>query len=126
MKLNLLKDPRIFRVGKKKISIKDFGKIVLHNDEMISFKFSKNDNYDFTKKNWGFYVSQSIRQRMKLNNFTIYLVKNITSSRFYLLAKHIDKEKEFKKYLKKEKIKIIFKFSKKNLLKIEDTFKIDT
>ena len=126
MKLNLLKDPRIFRVGKKKIPIKDFGKIVLHNDEMISFKFSKNDNYDFTKKNWGFYVSQSIRQRMKLNNFTIYLVKNITSSRFYLLAKHIDKEKEFKKYLKEEKIKIIFKFSKKNLLKVEDTFKIDT
>ena len=126
MKLNLLKKPRTFKVGEKKIPIKDFGKIVLNNDEMVSFKFSKNNNYDFTKKNWGFYISQSIMQRMKLNNFTIYLVKNVISSRFYLLAKHVDREKEFKKYLVKEKIKIIFKFSKKNLIKIEDTFKINT
>jgi len=126
MKLNLLKKPRTFKVGEKKIPIKDFGKIVLNNDEMVSFKFSKNNNYDFTKKNWGFYISQSIMQRMKLNNFTIYLVKNKISSRFYLLAKQVDQEKEFKKYLIKEKIKIIFKFSKKNLIKIEETFKINT
>ena len=126
MKLNLLKKPRTFKVGEKKIPIKDFGKIVLNNDEMVSFKFSKNNNYDFTKKNWGFYISQSIMQRMKLNNFTIYLVKNKISSRFYLLAKQVDQEKEFKKNLIKEKIKIIFKFSKKNLIKIEETFKINT
>jgi len=124
MKLNLLKIPRKFYVGKNNLLIKDFGKIYLSNDEMISFNFFKKDNYDFTKKNWGFYVSQSISQRVKLNNFTLYLVKNLMSGRFYLLAKYMNKSKQFKRYLEQEKMKVIFQFSKKNLLKIEKLFKI--
>jgi hypothetical protein len=90
----------------------------------LEFNFFKKDNYDFTKKNWGFYVSQSISQRVKLNNFTLYLVKNSISGRFYLLVKYVNKSKEFKRYLKQEKMKIIFQFSKKNLLKLEKLFKI--
>jgi hypothetical protein len=122
MRLNLLKNPRKFRVGKNKFFIKDFGKINLNNDEMVSFNFSRNNDYDFTKKNWGFYVSQSINQRVKFNNFIIYLVKNSLSGRFYLFAVSIKKNKEFKKYLNQEKTKIIFKFSKKNLSAIEKFF----
>lgn len=123
MKLSILKKPRIFRVGEKKTLLKDFGKIFLQNDEMISFNFLKKDDYDFTKKSWGFYVSQSIEQRMKSNNFTLFLVKNISSSRFYLLARYKGKESEFKNYLKQEKIKIVVEFSKKNLVKIEKSFR---
>ena len=125
MKLNLLKKPRKFHVGKNNTPMKDFGKIYLSDDEMVFFNFlKKNNNYDFTKKKWVFYASQSIGQRVKSNNFIMYLVKNLVSGRFYLFAKHTNKSKEFKRYLKEEKLKIILKFSEKNLLKIQELFKI--
>ena len=119
MKYKLYKKPRRFQVGmkKNKIFIKDLGKIFLRNNEMVSFKFNRKDEYDFTKKNFGFYISQSINNRVKNHNFEIFLVQSQITGNFFLLAINKNKKKEFNKYLFKEKIKKILKFSSKNLKK---------
>lgn len=125
MKYKFLKKPRKFQVGikKNKIYIKDFGKIFLKNNEMVSFIFDKKDEYDFTKKNFGFSISQSINNRVKNNNFEIFLVQSKITSNFFLFAISKFKKKNFRQYLFKEKYKIIVKFTCSNLKKLKKVFK---
>jgi len=125
MKYKFYKKPRKFKVGmkKNKIFIKDLGKIFLQNNEMVSFKFNMKDEYDFTKKNFGFYISQSINNRVKNHNFEIFLVQSQITGNFFLLAINKNKKKEFNTYLFKEKIKKILKFSNKNLKKLKNLHK---
>ena len=103
VKVNLRKKIRKFKVGLTNIILKDVGSIRLNNDEIITFKYGKK-NYDFGKKNWGFYISQSINSRVKKEGFKIVLVKNIYD-KYYLMA--VLNKKKFKEYCKKEKQKII-------------------
>ncbi len=104
VKINLKKKIRKFKVGlKNNITLKDVGDITLNNNEIITFKFGRK-NYDFGKKNWGFYISQSINSRVKKEGFKIALVKNIYG-RYYLMA--VSNKKKFKDYCIKEKQKII-------------------
>lgn len=113
VKLKIKKNPRIYKVGiKNDILIRDFGTIKLNNNEQITFLFGK-QKYDFTQKEWGFYISQSINERVKNENFKIVLVKN-QYSKYYLLSVSMSKIKEFRKYCKKEKQKVINWFNAKN------------
>ena len=116
MLVKIKKKPRIFNVGKKKeIKIKDMGSVSLRSNEQLTFMHNKNE-YDITKKNWGFYATPSVNDRLKKNNFHTALVKNI-HNQYYVMI--IDKEKirEFKKYLKSEKNKIVKWLSKIKLKK---------
>ena len=103
MRINKKKKPRKFLINKK-IQLKDMGNILLKNDEQITFIHGKNQEYDVCKKNWGFYISQSINSRVKKEGFKIVLVKNIYD-KYYLMA--VSDQKKFKEYCKKEKQKII-------------------
>ena len=61
MRLKIKKKPRKFTVGiNKKIKISDLGKINLKPDEQISFITESLSAHDVTRKNWGFYATQSI------------------------------------------------------------------
>ena len=71
MKILKKRKPRIFKVGfDNKISVKDFGKIYLKNHEQITF-MDDNHEYDFGKKDWGYYSTPSINGRLKNNQFSI-------------------------------------------------------
>ena len=101
VKIYLNKKVRRFKVGlKKDITLKDVGNLKLNNNELITFKFEKK-NYDFVKKNWGFYISQSINSRVKKAGFKIALVKNIYN-RFYLMAVSNNKKFFLKLIVKKK------------------------
>ena len=106
VKIKLKKKVRKFKVGlKKNIILSDTGSIDLKNNEIITFKFKK-FNYDFGKKNWGFYISQSINVRVKKEGFKIVLVKNLFN-KYYLMAVARGKKRIFLNYCEKEKQKII-------------------
>jgi hypothetical protein len=105
MKIRLNKKPRKFTVGIKKITLKDFGKIYLNNDEQLTFLKEKSE-YDIVKKSWGYYATPSVNKRLKKFNFRTFLTKNTTKLIFIMLV-HKEKMREFKTYLKDEKIKII-------------------
>ena len=96
MKTKIKKKPRLFNVNT--IKIKDYGKIKLSKNEMISFVTKSKKEYDFTAKDWGFYVSPSINGRLKKEGFKIALVKN-KLGKIFIMAVEREKTKIFKKYL---------------------------
>ena len=100
---------RKFKPSKfSKIVLKDCGKIFLNNNEQVTFSNNskKKSNYDVTKKDWGYYATPSINNRLKKNNFVSYIVRN-NSNFFYIMLVYKDKKKLFLKYLKKEELRII-------------------
>jgi hypothetical protein len=106
MKLKLRKKPRKYDVGiNKKIKISDLGKISLKPDEQISFVTKNFASHDVTRKNWGFYATQSINSRLK-KRFKTALVINPLKRIFIML---VEKKflKQFKNYCKSEDQKVL-------------------
>lgn len=105
MKINIKKKPRNFNVGLSNNTIIDCGKIFLANNELITFIKNKK-KYDFVSKDWGYYATPSINNRLKKEGYKVAVVSNLTGKKFIMV---VDKEKIkiFKKYLNQEKSKII-------------------
>ena len=106
MRLKIKKKPRKFTLGiNKKIKISDLGKINLKPDEQISFITESLSAHDVTRKNWGFYATQSINSRLK-KKFKTALVINPLKRIFIMLVER-KFLKEFKKYCKTENQKVL-------------------
>ena len=104
MKIKILKNPRLFKVNN--IEVKDFGKIKLATNEMVSFVTKSKKEYDFTAKDWGFYVTPSINGRLKKEGFAIALVKN-KLGKTYIMAVEKEKIKIFNKFCTNKKKKVL-------------------
>ncbi|MDA8851444.1 hypothetical protein N9J04_01570 [Candidatus Pelagibacter sp.] len=104
MKIKILKNPRLFKVNN--IEVKDFGKIKLATNEMVSFVTKSKKEYDFTAKDWGFYVTPSINGRLKKEGFLIALVKN-KLGKTYIMAVEKEKIKIFNKFCADQNKKIL-------------------
>ena len=106
MEIKFLKKPRIFSVNE--IEIKDYGKIKLDKNEMVSFVTKSGKEYDFISKDWGFYVTPSINGRLKKEGFKIAMVIN-KHRKIYIMAVEKEKKKTtlFKQYCAKEGLKIL-------------------
>jgi len=99
---------RSFNVGvKNDIKIKHIKNIYLNSNEQITFISKKNREYDFVKKNWGYYATPSINGRLKKFNFITYLIKNKITNKKFIFVVYKEKKHLLKKYLKKEKLEII-------------------
>ncbi len=95
------KKPREFIVGDK-ITLKDFGKIHLESDEQVTFVTDTQKEYDVCKKNWGFYATPSINNRLKKFGFKTALTKNLNSHNRYIMLVEEGKEHDFYSYLEQE------------------------
>ena len=97
MKTLFQKSPRIFTVNG--VEIKDFGKLMLESNEMISLKAENGGECDITKKEWGYYLGSSLNSRLVKEGYKTALVLNEYHKLFVML---VDKNKldEFKTYLK--------------------------
>tara|TARA_B110000971_G_scaffold221989_1_gene272287 strand:- start:735 stop:1082 length:348 start_codon:yes stop_codon:yes gene_type:complete len=103
--MRIIKKNKNFKVKNNKIN--KTGDIILKNNELVSFIENKKKNeYDIVKKNWGYYVSSSINNRLKSNNFKIALIKN-EQDKFFLCAVDSQKLDVFKNYIKKDNQKIV-------------------
>ncbi len=99
--------PRKFKVGlKNQITISDFGKIHLDEDEMISFKNNNGKEYDVVAKKWGFYATPSVNEKLKKQGFKTALVKN-ENSKYYIMIVDTTKLVDFNNYLEEEKNYIV-------------------
>ena len=98
MKFDLLDKARVFSV--KGHEIKDLGKILLDSNELITFKTSSGKNFDFVAKEWGFYATPSMNDRLKREGFKTALVVN-EIDQLFIMAVEEDKLDIFKEYLKK-------------------------
>jgi len=123
--MKLLKRNRKFTVGKlKEITLLDKGSIYLNNDENISIHHNKKINYDIAKKNWGFYPIPSINKRLKNFKLKAVLVESKNFNTYFIMLVIDNKKKilNFKKYCKKENIKIVVWLNIKNLRLIKKNF----
>lgn len=96
MKTQITNKPRVFKV--KGVRIKDYGKIYLGDDEMVSFVTKSGEECDFTAKRWGFYLGPSLNGRLSREGFKVALTVN-GEGRLYahaVLKKEIGR---FKRYL---------------------------
>lgn len=107
MKVKLKKTPRTFSVGKHgEILIKDWGKIYISDDEMISFVNPEGKEYDIVAKDWGFYATPSINGRLLDEGFKTALVKN-SFNKFYIMLVDPNKMEDFDKYLETDNQKLV-------------------
>ena len=107
MRVKIKKKPRKFKVnvGKKKIILKDIGRVYLKKNEQITFKYL-NTEYDVAKKDWGHYATPSINGRLKKFGFRTFLIKN-KKNKIYVFLVHNNKIKSFKKYCKEDNQKVL-------------------
>lgn len=101
--MKLTKVKRIFSATKK-IKIKDCGSLSLQNNEQISLKF-KSEKNDITKKNWGFYLTNSCNKTLK-KKFRTAICIGKKHKKIFVMLVHKSKITEFKKYLKEEKMSV--------------------
>ena len=107
MKLNIKKHPREFKPSKvHDIVIKDYGTILLEKNEQVTFITKGKKEYDLVKKEWGFYATPSVNDRLKKEGFKTAYVKNKNGQRYIMLV-DINKSKVFMKYLNDTKQTII-------------------
>ncbi len=104
MNVEITKTPRVFKV--EGVRIKDFGKIFLKEDEMISFKRENNKEYDFVSKEWGFYATPSVNKRLKKEGFKTAIVVN-SLNQIYINVVDDQELKSFHEYLNDSNLKIL-------------------
>ena len=104
MKIEISNNVRSFDVGDERIT--ETMMVELSHNEQIVFHDDNEFNYDFVKKDWGYYATSSINDRLKKNGFLTCLVSNKNNKIFLLVVKE-NSTNEFRYYLEKENMKII-------------------
>lgn len=97
MEHNLKEKPRKFNVAD--IEIRDYGKIFLDNDEMISLMSKNGGEVDITAKEWGFYLGSSLNGRMLNQGFKTALVIGVEYNKIFIMTVENEKVDDFKEYL---------------------------
>lgn len=108
MELKINKKPRVFS-PLKGIELKDMGAIILSDNEQLTFKTGSGKSNDVVKKEWGFYLSNSIDSNLKKQGFKTALVASCSNSppRLYINLVEVEKMEQFKKYLSDFDVKVI-------------------
>jgi hypothetical protein len=116
MKFQPKQPPREFEVGfDKKGKIRDCGTLHLDHDEQVTFVTDVGNEYDVTRKEWGFYAGPSLNGRLAGFNLRAVLVKNRVD-RFFVLLVERGMESSFERYVHDEPLKIIAWLDTKELL----------
>lgn len=103
MKTDFKDTPREFRVGADgQITIRDCGKVFLDPDEQVTFTTPQGAEYDVVRKDWGYYATPSVNDRLKRFNFKTALVRN-SKGQVYIMIVEKDRLSAFEAYLAAEK-----------------------
>lgn len=107
MKFEPRQPPREFEVGfDKKGVIRDCGTMRLAPDEQITFVTEDGNEYDVTRKDWGFYAAPSLNGRLANFDLRAVLVKN-RIDRFFVLLVQRGSEDAFMRYAEDEPLTIV-------------------
>ena len=108
--------PRTFEAGFDiKRIIKDCGMVKLSPDEQITFVTESGNEYDLTRKNFGYYATPSLNGRLKRFDMRAVLVKN-RHDQFFIILVEKGKEPLFDKYIKEEKMEVVVWMDNKDVL----------
>ena len=106
MRIKKRRKIRKFVVNKKtNLILSDVGEVSLKNNEHLTINVL-NKKHDICAMNWGLYATSSINSRLKREGFITALTKNSMNKLFIMIVDK-KKRKQFSKYCKKEKIKVV-------------------
>lgn len=97
MKFERKDPPREFAVSPE-ITLKDCGRVELAPDEQVTFA-ADGTEYDFCRKDWGYYASPSLNSRMGRLGLRPALVKSVKYGTFFLMAVVKERQADFLAYL---------------------------
>jgi SAM-dependent methyltransferase len=107
MKFDQKRPPRRFEVGAdNKVTLSHCGTVHLEPDELVTLVTAAGNEYDVTRKTWGFYATPSLNYRLLQHALRAVLVKSQTN-RFFLLLVEEGKEASFEEYLAGERLQIV-------------------
>ena len=91
------------------IDLKDMGEIELENNEQITFRIESGKTNDVVRKDWGFYLSNSLNSNLTRQGFKTALVVSFASTppRLYINLVEIEKMPVFNKYLDSVNAKVV-------------------
>jgi len=83
------------------IQLSDMGDIYLEDDEQLTFRTESGKGNDIVKKDWGFYLSNSVNSNLRKQGFKTALVVSFASGepRVYVNLVEAEKLEEFHSYL---------------------------
>ncbi len=108
MKIQLRRRPRSFSPIAD-ISLKDMGTICLADNEQLTFATKSGKTNDIVKKEWGFYLSNSLNVNLRRQGFRTALVISLASGdpRLYLNLVERSEMCSFRAYLKKYDARVL-------------------
>lgn len=109
MKVDETKPPRRFMVGiRGEVELAEVAKIYLEPEELVTFFGPQGSEHDVTRKDWGFYATQSVNYRLPTKGLRAALVKNTQGRWFVLLIEKAEERKAaFKEYCQSEQVTVV-------------------
>ena len=102
MKVIQKNPPRSFKVGKNQhIILHDMGEIQLAPNEQVTFMTEDQKEYDLCRKDWGYYATPSMNDRLKRFGFKTALVRN-SKGQIYIMIVEKEKIDLFNQYILEE------------------------
>ena len=99
--------PRRFVVGAHgDVELRDCGTLGLDPDEQISLTTEAGAEYDVTRKEWGFYATPSLNERLSSFGLRAVLVAS-SARRYFVLLVETGREPAFQRYLADEELRIV-------------------
>lgn len=121
MKYNEKKPSREFKVGRRRVTLRDCGSIDLDNDEQVTFLTADKKEYDVVRKDWGFYATPSLNRRLMKFGLRPALVVS-AEEKYYLVLVEEEKQNNFKNYCRGEGL-IYYWLTDESLKKITGALK---
>ena len=108
MKVNLHDVPRQYS-PMDGITIHDMGDVTLNPDEQLTFRTESGKCNDVARKEWGFYLSNSLNWNLRKQGFKTALVASHASTppRLYLNLVEVERMEAFQRYLTTYNAKVV-------------------
>ena len=107
MKYKVNNPAREFKIGyQDSITVRDCAHIELEPGELITLTTESGTELDILKKEWGYYATPSLNNRLPKFGLRSALVRS-PDGRFFLVMIEDGKKKEFEKYLASENLEVV-------------------
>ncbi|NDV27182.1 hypothetical protein [Desulfovibrio sp. JC010] len=108
MKMDIKETPREFKATPK-VTLKDCGTIFLDADEQFTFETETGKRHDLTRKEWGWYLSNSVNASLKKQGYKTAIVMSMLTGVPKIVVNLVEEDKvdEFLAYLEQNDSRVI-------------------
>ena len=111
MRFERIEPPREFGVGKRGGRLRHVADVELEPDEVVTFKTASGTELDITRKDWGYYGTPSLNERLRDFNLRAALAVGVPrdgheAPRMYVMLVERGQEPAFEEYMAAEHMRV--------------------